>query len=268
MIGFLLSAFIMLLAMSTDAHAPIKHGTAVAFAANKAQLILAVDSHLQVLENQTIKDDNGCKITKLTDHLLLAVSGIEDTTDHKFSSVLEGKKLAARNPPTSVDQILALGKEWGRVMSQTLGPLLSQSKMSASLAANTQHPTVGTFAAFVPDYGLFVDQVTINVEVNSFGVNLKPTDKHFKPIGFYETGWGEVIYKEILAQATPRSKEAAWLIPLFKSQELTDMKKSTLALVSVGKAWAPTSINGDIDQVQLDKSGVQWLHLKPSCSAN
>jgi len=263
-----LSVLLILPMLTTEASTPIQHGTAVAFAANDTTLVLAADSHLQLDGNQTVANDSGCKIIKLTDNSILGVSGFEETPDHRFSAVREGKTLFTRDPPKTIDEMVARGLKWGYVASDQIGRLLAGSQSAADRATKMKHPTVGTFAAFMPRYGLFVEQVTIRIFAKADGVHTTVTQQHFKPTSFRATGWGETIYDEILAQSTPRSKQAAWLIPLFKSHDLADMKRATLALVGVGKAWAPTSINGEIDQVQLDKSGVHWIHLKPSCSAD
>jgi hypothetical protein len=286
----LCSAYLFLVVCCWPAMAQMNtgHGTIVLAYLSQREGIVAADSRITRKRSQTtLHFDNCCKIVALSDHVLVALSGVTDTCtiigyncDWDAANVAQEAFRKVHTTDTN-ELVKLLASTWSSKMSRLLWQTYFRQPKQATIDAPGNVPLAAAFFMAVDQAGIIhcaAGQVRYEIFAMIHIWPEKPRIFPIPPTGHWVIpfmGTGAPIIREFLHGGTERADEERrqWSPALRQGVGTTEeVERNAIHLVELGIQFMPrdkwgreTGVGGPIDAAKLTVNGITWLRKKKDC---
>lgn len=263
------------------------HGTIVLAYLSQREGIVAADSRVTRRQGRiTLQFDSCCKIVALSNHVLVALSGIMDTCtviespcDWKGTDVAQE---AFRNTQSTdaAELVQRLADTWSTKMSELLWKTYFFQPKRAALEAPDNAPLAAAFFIAIDRAGI-IHCVAGQVSHETFAtIRTWPETRTFPipPPGHWSApfmGNGAPIVREFLSGGTKRADEerSHWVSAVAHGAGTAEemehiairLVELTIRLMPPNKGERKAGVGGPIDAAKLTPNGVTWLRQKTDC---
>jgi hypothetical protein len=250
----------------------INSGTIIVIAQTKHRIIIAADSRSAVTpDGITAKsvDDNACKIAAFGRNVVFSAAGILGNHGKKWTAISQAVDAVTTSAPGPIGskQGGAILHKWAGSMIQRLRVFSFDQLLSYS-TVNEGHIATGVLAGIDKDKQAWLRAVMIDFsnvgEVSHQSYTLTSNDP---PTAYYFIGKSEIGLEFERGKSSRAIKErASWDRKNLSAASLDRFKARRLVQLTIMYHSNKTDVGGAVDEIEVNASGVRWLHVKPNCN--
>lgn len=264
--------FLLTLPQVATASDYINSGTIIVIAQTKHRVILAADSRSGATTDGVTAenvDDGACKIAAFGRNVVFSAAGILGIRGQKWtaiSQVVDAVNAFAPGPIGSRQGEVILNK-WADSMIQRLS-VFSSDQLHSYAAMNEGHITTGILAGIENNKRTWVRAVMVNFSSATGLLRQSYTlTSNDPPTAYYFLGKSEIGLEFERDRSSSRALEerTAWDRRNLSGASLDRFKARRLVELTIMYHSSKTDVGGAVDEIEVDASGVRWLHIKPNC---
>jgi hypothetical protein len=267
--AFILSVHLLLPPLALANHS-LTSGTIIVVAQTKDRIIVAADSRTGTTDGVAIEsiDDSACKIAAFRSHAVFAASGVLGAPAKQWTATslaAEVLKNSSLSPLTS-NEGGAILDGWAKSMVHRLFDSPRDQLHSIALA-NNGLVTTGILAGIEKNKSAWLRAGVISLATTGGlsyeGFSLSSNDP---PTAYHFLGKSQVAM-EFNGDSSGRAIEErrAWSRKNMTGQLFDRFKTYRLVELTIMYHPNKTDVGGPVDEIELDPSGVRWLHRKSNC---
>jgi hypothetical protein len=251
----------------------IDSGTIIVIAQTKERIIIAADSRSgETTDGVTVKsvDDSACKIAAFRRDSVFSAAGILRDRENKWTSMSEALDVlrTAAPGPIGSRQGEAILDRWADAMAQRVR-VFSSDQLLAYSSNNAGHILTGVLAGIEDDKQPWLRAVMVNFSsAAGFSHQSYTLISNDPPTAYYFLGKPAIGLEFERDKSSSRAvkERASWNRENLTGPSLDRFKARRLVELTIMYHSPKTEVGGAVDEVELDASGVRWLHVKPNCT--
>jgi hypothetical protein len=251
----------------------LNSGTIIVIAQTKDRVIMAADSRSgATTDGITVNsvDDSMCKIAAFGHNVAFSAAGILGGPGQEWTAISLAVEIVRASAPRLIGsrQGEAILDKWADSMIQRLHAFSSEQLLSYA-TANGGHITTGVLAGIEKDKKTWVRAVMVKFSsMNGLtyqGYTLTSDDP---PSAYYFLGKSQIGSEFEKDKSSGRAIEerASWDHKNLNGAALDRFKARRLVELTIMYHSNKNDVGGAVDEIEVDESGVRWLHLKPNCT--
>jgi len=276
--------FVTILLLPIGAGAPalrerFSSGTVIVISIEDGAVILAADSRAMTDEGHT---DDDCKLLAFSGYIIFSSAGEAHMEIAQPYSAVWDARVAARqsvmrlphnnNAAPARDIATSLAASWGNAAKSYFGPITSLDGGADALrhvASSYGNLIEGIFAVRGANGTVAVSHMLISLDSTIHGTTIKATPSILGP-GISVMGEQRIVVDHF---PQPKNELAARQLKQWqKSVAEKPQNDQRLSFIAQLAQWTVDAgipqVGGDVDEVMLDASGVNWVHRKSVCPAD
>jgi len=251
----------------------INSGTIIVIAQTKHRVIIAADSRSGVTSDfitvETV-DDSACKITTFRRNVAFSAAGILGNRGQKWTAISQVVDVVKTSAPGPIGsrQGEAILDNWADSMIQRL-LFFSSDQLLSYAAVNEGHIVTGVLAGLEKDKKTWVRAGMINFSsLAGLSYQSYTLTSNDPPTAYYFIGKSQIGLEFERDKSSSRAikERTSWDRKKLSGASLDRFKARRLVELTIMYHSNKTDVGGAVDEIEVDASGVRWLHVKPNCT--
>jgi len=269
---FLVVAMVFLPRVATTADY-INSGSIIVIAQTKNRVIIASDSRIGRSTNGlTINsvDDSACKIARFGRNVVFAASGILSDDGQKWTAISQAVDVVRTSVPGPIGsgQGEAILNKWADSMIQKLR-VFSSDQLRSYADTTEGHIATGIMAGIENDKQTWVRAVMVNFS-STTGLSYQPytLKSNDPPTAYFFMGKSQIAleFEQVKSSSRALEERTSWDRSNLSGASLDRFKARRLVELTIMHHLNKADVGGAVDEIEVDASGVRWLHVKPNCT--
>lgn len=251
----------------------INSGTIIVIAQTKHRVILAADSRSGATTDGVAVenvDDSACKIAAFGRNVVFSAAGVLGIRGQKWTAISQAVDVVKTFAPGPIGsrQGESILDKWADSMIQRLS-VFSSDQLHSYAAINEGHITTGVLAGIENNKKTWVRAVMVNFSSATGLLHQSYTlTSNDPPTAYYFLGKSQIGLEFERDRSSSRTLEerTAWDRRNLSGASLDRFKARRLVELTIMYHSSKTDVGGAVDEIEVDASGVRWLHIKPNCT--